>query len=493
MKSELRPHQAKAMDLLRRSLGSGKRRPMIQAPTGFGKTLLGASIVDGALAKGNKVTFCVPALSLIDQTVQAFWDEGIRDVGVIQASHELTNAERAVQIASVQTLERRVFPETNVIVIDEAHRWFKVYERWMNDPLFENVPFVGLSATPWTKGLGKFFDDLLIASTTKDLIDAGYLSDFQVYGPSTPDLSGVRTLAGDWHEGDLGTAMDKPKLVADVVSTWCRLGEDRPTLVFAVNRAHAKHLRDEFEASGVSAGYIDAYTDADERDSIRRSFHSGEIKVVCNVGCLTTGVDWDVRCIVLARPTKSEMLFVQMVGRGLRTAEGKQDCLILDHSDTHQRLGFVTEILHENLDDGRPKTSSNSKNVEKKEKLPTVCPSCSFMKPVGMHACPSCGFLPEKKSDVEAEEGELVAMKGGKKQKYTAEDKTRWYSELLGYCHEKGKSRGYADGKFKDKFGHWPATKWGISPVKPSPEVLSFIRSRNIAWAKSRRKKENAA
>lgn len=309
MNSTLRPHQVSALAMLRQSLAGGCRRPMIQAPTGFGKTVIAAAIVDGALRKGNRVTFVVPALSLIDQTVQAFWAEGIREVGVIQGNHEMTHAGRRVQVASVQTLQRREIPPADIVLIDEAHRWFEFYGDWMGRPEWQRVPFVGLSATPWTKGLGRYFDDLIIAATTEDLIEAGFLAPFHVFAPAHPDLTGVRTVAGDYHEGDLADAMDKPSLTADVVETWRRMGEDRPTFVFAVSRAHAKHLQRQFEEAGIGCAYVDAYTDMDERESIRKRFHAGDVKVVCNVGCLTTGVDWDVRCIVLARPTKSEMLY----------------------------------------------------------------------------------------------------------------------------------------------------------------------------------------
>lgn len=491
MKSTLRRHQTKAIEMLKFAMRSGSKRPMVQLPTGAGKTVIAAAIVEGALQKGNRVTFVVPALSLIDQTVQSFWREGIQDVGVIQASHELTNASRPVQVASVQTLQRRQFPQTDVVVIDEAHRWFKRYAEWMAEPMFAGVPFIGLSATPWTKGLGDHFDDLLIAATTSDLIEQGYLSKFRVFGPSSPDLSKVRTVAGDYHEGDLADAMDKPALTADVVETWCKLGGARPTLVFAVNRAHAKHLKAEFERVGVSAGYIDAFTDAAEREQIRKQFHDGDLQVVCNVGCLTTGVDWDVRCIVLARPTKSEMLFVQMIGRGLRTADGKDDCLILDHSDTHQNLGFVTDIHHTALSK-KGEREAKKANREQAEALPSVCSSCSFLKPAKVHECPSCGFAPERVQGLETADGELVAL-DGQEIKHSAEEKRRWFSEILGYAHEKGKSNSFALATFKNKFGHWPHGKNSIRPAHPSDEVRSYIKSRMIAYAKRQQKARAAA
>lgn len=483
MNSALRPHQHRAMDMLRQSLGRGRRRPVLQAPTGFGKTILAAAIVDGALRKGNRVIFTVPALSLVDQTVEAFWVEGIRDVGVIQGAHEMTATDRPVQVASVQTLARREVPEADVVVIDECHRWFKFYGEWMARGDWQPVPFIGLSATPWTRGLGRYFDDLLIAATTADLIDQGYLSRFRVFAPSHPDLSGVRTVAGDYHEGDLSEAMDRPALTADVVETWRRLGEDRPTLVFAVDRAHARHLAAQFEEAGIGTAYIDAYTEMEEREAIRNRFHDGSVRVVVNVGCLTTGVDWDVRCIVLARPTKSEILFVQMIGRGLRTADGKDDCLILDHSDTHLRLGFVTDIHHDRLDDGKPK---KSRTAEPKESLPKECSSCSFLKPAKTHKCPSCGFAPERQTEVECEDGELREMR--RPAKPTPDMKRAWYAQLLGYAEAKGKSEKWVLATYRAKFNEWPYRKDDVIPADPSPEVLGYIRHRNIAWAKSRQK-----
>src|SRR5215469_8131652 len=147
--------------------------------------------------------------------------------------------------------------------------------------------------------------------------------------------------------------MNQSALVADTVDTWKARADGRPTLCFAVDRSHAAHLQRRFQQEGVETAYVDCFTSVDDRKEIARRFHAGIVKVVRNVGVLTTGIDWDVRCIILSRPTKSEILFVQMIGRGLRTADGKSDCLILDHSDNHTRLGFVTDISYDELHDGR--------------------------------------------------------------------------------------------------------------------------------------------
>jgi DNA repair protein RadD len=488
----LHPHQVGLVEQLDAAIAAGERRLVAQAPTGFGKTIVGATITGRAIEQNKRVIFTVPTISLIDQTVQKFYAEGIRDVGVIQANHYLTDYSRPVQVASVQTLQRRYqagdglsrsAPAADLVLVDEVHRWFDFYEEWLGSAAMAEVPVVGLSATPWTRGLGKHFGRLIIGSTTKELIDAGYLSKFRVFAPASPDLSGVRTVAGDYHEGQLGEVMNGATLVADVVDTWIERGQNRTTLVFAVNRLHAKHLQAKFQAAGMVTGYIDAFTPSTERERIAAAFHRGDIKVVCNVGCLTTGVDWDVRCIILARPTKSEMLFVQMIGRGLRTADGKADCLILDHSDNHTRLGFVTDIHHDELDDGKPGTKAEPKEPGH---LPKKCPSCSFLKPPRMLECPACGFKPEPKCSVVNREGDLIELTDRRTIAAVsqAKDKIRFYQELKCYAGNRGYKPGWIAYKFREKFGHWPNGLEHLPPLDPSPAVLRWIKSRAIAWSK---------
>jgi DNA repair protein RadD len=403
---------------------------------------------------------------------------------VIQANHELTNWSRPVQIASVQTLMRRQMPPADLVIIDEVHRWYDAYEGWLAGP-WKHIPVIGLTATPWTRGLGKHFSKLIIGATTAQLIAGGFLSKFRVYAPASPDLSCVRTVAGDYRDDDLSEAMDRSALVADVVTTWIERGQDRPTLVFAVDRAHAKHLQQRFLEAGVGTGYIDAYTPDDERKEIKRQFHAGKIKVVANVGCLTTGIDWDVRCIILARPTKSEILFVQMIGRGLRTADGKDDCLILDHSDNTLRLGFVTDIHHDALDDGKPRQKAGPRATEA---LPKKCPSCTFLKPPKLLICPACGFKPEPKCQVVVhKDGELVEFTSRSARKpIGTTERIEFYQQLKHFAVGRGYKPGWIAYKYKEKFGDWPNGLDHLAPMPPSSVTLGWIKSRLIAFAKGR-------
>jgi len=496
---ELRPYQEDAFQDIRASVAQGVRRIVVQAPTGSGKTRLAAEIVVGAQLKNNPLVFVVPAISLIDQTVEMFADEGIRDIGVIQADHPLTDWSKPVQIASIQTIRRRgAYPNAKVVLFDEVHQLHKEHIAWLKHEDWLKTPFIGLSATPWTRGLGRYFDSLLVMSTTKDLIAQGYLSPFQVFAADHPDLSGVKTVAGDYHEGQLSGVMQDNVLVANIIKTYQDKWNKGKTFCFGVDCAHAQMLQARFLEAGISCGYQDARTPMSERKEIKRKFHEGEYQVVCNVGTLTTGVDWDVRCLILARPTKSEMLFVQIVGRCLRTAEGKDKAIILDHTDTTMRLGFASDIHHEHLDGGRFDTAAK---VIRKPSLPKPCPQCACLIPVGVKVCPACGFERKIVSQVFEREGVLVEFTGGFRKKgdrkaytYSQVEKERFYAQLKGYALSKGYQPGWAFYKYREKFNVEPT--WSMKSVPamaPGPEVSQWIKFTQIQWARSKKNPNNAS
>jgi DNA repair protein RadD len=494
-------HQVEALEVLRKSVGQGVRRIVLSAPTGSGKTLLAAAIVDGAICKGNRMAFVVPSISLIDQTVEKLYEEGIRDVGVIQANHSMTDWSKPVQVCSVQTLAKRgAFPEAKVVVIDEVHALHDLHKKWLAHQDWQSVPFIGLSATPWTKGLGKHFQTLLVAATTQELIDKGHLSKFTVFACPKADISKVKVVAGDYQQDQLSGAMRAGTLTADIVKTWQdRWGKDK-TLVFAVNRAHAEVLHARFEEAGVKSAYQDGETCGGDRDDIKRGFHNGTYQVVCNIGTLTTGVDWDVRCLVLARPTKSEMLFVQIIGRALRTADGKDKAIILDHSETSQEMmrkfGSLATIGYDHLDDGKPRPKADA--TERKKPLPKPCPSCASVQPRLARVCTECGHTLPLASGVTERNGMLVELTPetvhliakGRRREYTYAEKMQWLAELKGYAEEHSKSDKWVLANYRQKFAMWPPRSAvdTVQAMEPSFEITQYIRSRMIAWAKSREK-----
>lgn len=480
---QLRPHQMRAIEALRASIANGARRPVLQLPTGAGKTILAAELIRRSLKKGHRVAFLVDALSLVDQTLKAFHQQGLTECGVIQGQHWATNYGKPVQICTVQTLQRRHRPEAKLVIVDECHCQSKVVRDWAADE--PNTLFVGLTATPGSKGLGKTFDHLIPATSIgaglRDLITEGYLCDYRVYAASHPDLSGVKITGGDYKEGDLSDVMAQGTLVGDTVRSWLKLGEARPTFAFCVDRAHAAKIQKAFQAQSVGCGYIDAYTDADERAAIKAQLDRREISVVANVGCLTKGVDWEIGCISLCRPTRSVDLYTQIIGRGLRVnPSAGDDCIVIDHSDNTARHGFVDDIIYEELDGGEKKTSPTP---TKKAPLPKPCGKCSFMKPAKIHECPKCGFVPEKQSGVETVDADLIEVTAPRAA--TKDEKQRWYSGLLYIQRDRKFAYGWVGHKYKSKFGVWPR---GLNdtPMKPGQDIRNFARAAARAYSKTR-------
>lgn len=474
-KKELRAHQRKAIDLIRQSFGSGNRRVVLQAPTGFGKTLVAAKIIEAALAKSSRVIFTAPAISLINQTLAAFEAEGIHDVGVMQSNHPRTNTLAKVQVASVQTLARRAIPLASLMIVDECHVKAAVIENLMKSRT--DIFFIGMSATPWAKGMGLLWQDLIVPTTIEELIEGEYLSHFRVFAPDLPDLSRVETVAGDYHEGQAADVMLDGTLMASVVETWLAKGQNRPTLLFGANCAHAKAMKVEFERAGIAAGYCDAYSDSVERKILERQFRSGEIKIACSVRTLTTGIDWPVSCIIDAAPTKSEMLHVQKIGRGLRVNAGTEDLLILDHAGNSLRLGLVTNIEHNELD----ATARNVRQCKQKtKKLPKECINCNVL-----HAgliCPHCGHERKPVPGVKTVDGELTEITASAIKTTKKEQQTFW-SMALWLDGKRSKGGRLAKVLYFERFGSWPkGLQW--TPLEPDQAFLNYEKSRRIAFAK---------
>jgi DNA repair protein RadD len=269
-------------------------------------------------------------------------------------------------------------------------------------------------------------------------------------------------------------------------------------VIFATSVAHSVHLRDEFRKLDASAEHIDGWTPKDERDAILTKLARGNIEIVCNCAVLTEGFDCpDVGCIVLARPTRSLGLFRQMIGRGLRPAPGKGNCIVLDHAGAVHEHGFAEDAVRWTLEpDRRAAVPAHAKRKDTSGKSRLCdCPKCGALRTAGEN-CRSCGYLPAPKPRaVDWQDGDLARLdRNGRAAKpaFTQAERDRWHRELAGYAKERGYKSGWVFHKFQERFGCKPP--WGIPMADPvSPEVRSWVRSRQIAWAKSRDKQRAAA
>lgn len=496
---ELRPYQAAAIQAMRSCLAGGVLRQMLYSPTGSGKTEIGMSVIKGAVAKGKRVVFLCNRINLVGQASKRFYRAGIPH-GVIQGDNT-RNIDLPVIVASIQTVARRGMPDCDLIVIDEAHGVAGSKDFRQVIITRSAVPVIGLSATPFSKGLGKhyaelggaLFEAMTVATSIQQLIDDKYLVDCDIYAPSEPDMTGIKTSKNtfgeiDWSDADIGRAVDKPQLIGDIVQHWLKLSNGLPTVCFASNIAHSQHIVESFRAVGVAAEHIDCYTSEEERAAILHRVETGETTIISNVGILTEGWDFPAcRTMILARPTRSMIRYIQMIGRVLRPHETKERALVLDHSGTVQRLGFPTDDFDLELDDGKPKSAEKKKP---EESLPKKCPECHHMKPPKVSVCPKCGFKASRQSEIEEIEGELQLLKKGQK-KFTQQDKQRVYSELLAIKSARGYNDGWLNHKYRAYFGVWPKGMLEYA-IEPSPEIKSWVTSQNIRWAKSQEAKRAA-
>jgi DNA repair protein RadD len=492
---ELRAYQRSVFVRIWAAIEMGQRRILLVAPTGSGKTVIGAEIVRDAVSRSLRVLFLAHRRELISQASRKLHAAGI-DHGILLPGYPPRLGE-AVQVASIATLHARAIrtatidmPLADLVIVDEAHHArARTYRRILE--AYPNAIVIGMTATPCRgdgRGLGNVFEVLVECPPVAELIAGRFLVPSRIYAPTRPDLSGVRVERGDYVEAQLAERVDTPKLVGDIVSHWHRLAERRPTVVFATSVAHAVHLRDEFRRSGVLAEHIDGSTPIEEREAILAKLAGGTVEVVVNCMVLTEGFDCpEIGCLVLARPTRSLGLFRQMVGRALRPASGKVDALILDHAGAVFAHGFPDDPIEWTLhEDRRAENTAQSARMQHRAPALTDCPECRAVRFEGQ-PCPACGWRPRPKpAAVNVIDGDLGLAQRDRTVAGPNIDQQRYYRQLMGLAQQRGYKPQFAYYKFLEKFGRKPPWNWQSLPAEtPSPDVVAWVRSRQIAYAKS--------
>jgi len=498
----LRPYQSNVVDATRAALRIGKRRVLAYLPTGGGKTRVATAITQLTLAKSSgRVVVLANRRQLVHQFAAALRAAGL-DVGVAQGENT-SGLHHRVVVASIDTVHARnyLFDDVALFIIDEAHgvAGSEKYRRLLFR--YSKVPCIGLSATPFARGLGKpypelgdkpLFEELIVGATVQQLVDAGFLTSIEIYAPSKPDMTGAKTSRTpegeqDYRQADIDEATDRPELVGDIISHWLKLANGVKTICFASSIAHSQHIVAQFRAAGVSAEHLDCYMDDDIRTGILGRFECGEFTILSNVSLLSEGFDVpDTACMILARPTKSLTRFLQMVGRVLRPADGKTHALLLDHSGSVERIGHPFDELPLALCDGNPNKAGRQ---ERTKPEPKPCPSCKFIKPAGTRKCPKCDFEPERQNDIEVRDGELRKLDRKTKRPATPDRKQHVYSQLLQVARNKGYSSGWVAHKYRAMFDVWPRGMREV-PATPSAELLSWLKSEQIRFAKASEKQQ---
>ena len=488
------------------AMGHGVTDKVIHcSPTGSGKTVIQCKIAERELARGNSTAILTPRNEILDQTLgmaRQLCEYG--NVSVLRAKRigETWNPVNPVHIVSWPTLIARVkrsdfwFPKVDRVLVDECHLSMapKILEILRHYAPKARID--GYTATPARltgRGLGHFFTEIKHVTTVRQLIADGYLAPVEYYGAATPDLTGIRVRRGDYETKKLSKAC--VELVGDAVDNWLRLASDRHTITFAVDIAHCEALADRFRYCGVEAAALHTGMDQTERDGVVKAFKAQKIQVLVNVTIASYGFDApSVNCVQACRPTKSIVLHLQMIGRGMRPKPDGGHCLMLDHAGNTQALGFADDLYRWTLDEGREAAynwSRDERSGEEKESKSHHCENCSHIFKQS-RICPRCGWkVPFSKRDVDVLDADLVPI--GRNTAKRLPDGWPSYEVFFGMLRHHAQQKGYKPGwafyKFKEKAQCEPPPDWNNhAMVPPNERVKNWIRSRNIAHAKGRQK-----
>lgn len=496
------------------------------SPTGSGKTVIQCKIAKREYDRGDATAILTPRNEILEQTLDLARSEemlGYSNVSVLRARREgeTWDPVRPVHIISWPTLIARVkkdanfwFPKVQRVLVDECHlsvapKILEILKHYAPKARID-----GYTATPARltgRGLGYFFTEIKHVTTVRRLIADGYLAPVEYFGASTPDLTGIKIRRGDYEVKKLSKAC--VELVGDAVDNWLRLAADRHTIVFAVDIAHCEALADRFRRADVKAAALHTGMDTPERDQVVAAFKAGVIQVLVNVSIASYGFDApSVNCIQICRPTKSIVLHLQMIGRGMRPAIGEdglpikdrdhpdfKTCLVLDHAGNVQGLGMADDLYRWRLDEGTAACENWTRNEHSGEAEDSKTHTCDQCKNIfsKTRVCPKCGWkVPFAKREVDTADADLVPIGRNTARKLPDgwPSYEVFYGMLRHYYHEKKKNPMAAVHAFEAKAECRPPHDWNNhAMVPPNARVKNWITHRSIKYAAQQRKQRKQA
>ncbi len=464
---ELYSDQIALLDKTRQAM-SRHRAVLMQAATGFGKTVCTASMFATAIGKERRCLFIVPRREILRQASNTLHDFSIPH-SFIAAGYEY-DPNSYMHVATVETLTRRLdkAPDKDLVVIDETHHGSAGLDRIVKRYKSSGSYLIGLSATPTRldgRGLGCWYDEMACGESVSWLIQNGRLSQYRLFAPDRPDLSGIATVAGDYARGQLADRLEHDTyLVGHAVDTYYRHAIGRLNVTFCASRKHSAITNQKFRDAGIPSACVDGETPDDERSRIFKAFAKRELLNVCNVDLLTfgfdlssaAGMDVTVESMSDLRPTKSLALQMQKYGRVLR----KKDfpALIFDHSNNAEQHGLPDDDRDWSLaDQVREKRDSTEKPISIRQ-----CPKCDRChRPAP--ACPECGHVYVITSrEIKEVEGELKEVSAEEMKRRTEERKAENRSaKTLDDLIQLGYRRGYKSPEA------WAAKMYSLRGLNP--------------------------
>jgi superfamily II DNA or RNA helicase len=498
----LRDYQLASIEGLREGRRNGHRSQILMAPTGAGKSVIAAHLLAEANRKFSRAAFIVDRINLVDQTSALLDKYGI-DHGIVQAGHWRFRPYERIQVCSAQTIEKRgFFPNLNLLIVDEAHSARKLTAELIKSRA--DLTVIGLTATPFTKGMASIYTNLVNVCTTNQLVSDKFLVPLTMYAAKAVDMTGAKVVAGEWAEKDI--EQRGLQIIGDIVSEWTdktllHFGGPVKTIVFSATVEHGAELCRQFNVAGFNFQQI-SYKDGsdDTRRALIEEFRKPDSEIHGLVSCevFTKGFDVpDILCGIAARPyRKSLSSHIQQMGRVMRTAPGKEFGLWLDHCGNVMRFKDDTDDIFQNgmkkLEDGDRDTKPR-KEPSTREREDWSC-TCGYVFARKMDACPACGKEKPHRALVESVAGVMEAVTGTKKAKLPdfLVDRDGVWGQLCNYGMDRKKgdvnaAEKFAYAQYISLYGTKPGKRFAVGE-KITDELRGKVTNNLIRFIKGRQK-----